>query len=237
MLLQVLSHVCHSDSTDHTQILVSLLASTGSQTTPNWKDGPKFPLWALIIRQAAQSLIDQVKEYTVTHGGGLTKSNQSASSTDHGRVLCIWKLYFATLLVKHLYACLGTSKGPIEGVTMDDCQNMLEEIRVMTDPIFMALGVDNLRVIMCKCLNNIKDVVIPDLDAQRIQTVVTPVLDVQKLRECIANEPIDITFSVKAITYAIGEDKLNLIEFINKMVCDAYVNGTQKPVQLVLTSS
>ncbi|KAJ1914323.1 hypothetical protein H4219_004843 [Mycoemilia scoparia] len=200
-LFRVLLHVCHCNATG----LISELADKLNSINPssNQKENTKINEWALGIKQAAQALIDQAKE--LNPGNGLFKGDQSASGTDHDRVLCIWKLCFATYISKNLYEYLEKLKTPVDGVTTDDCFNMFGQINDIANPILGTIGVDNLNDIYKIVLSNGANVDYPEHV-------------VQKIHECIASEPVDITDSVKAITFDVDGKVVNLEDHINNLV-------------------
>ncbi|KAJ1916682.1 hypothetical protein H4219_003641 [Mycoemilia scoparia] len=212
-LLRVVELVCHTSTTDLTKVLTDKLKSISSVVSPNWEANPNFPFWALGIKKAAQSLIDQAKDYNDAYDS--MKNDENASSTDHDKVLCIWKLYFATFLVQHLYIRLRSLEIPVDGaivlespvvgVTVNDCHNIFWQINGIAKSILDALDVESI-VAYFNSLQN------------KTSTVKCPVLDVQKLRECIASEPVDITDLVNAITFEVVEEEVNLVEFIPYIV-------------------
>ncbi|KAJ1913398.1 hypothetical protein H4219_005232 [Mycoemilia scoparia] len=203
ILFKVLSHICHTNATGLTEELTEHLESIGSQSSPNWTENTNINEWALGIKQADQALIDQAKDYIDAHG--LTKNDQNPSGTDNGMVLCIWKLYFAIHLVQHLYFNLILLERPVDVVTTDDCINMFGQIKQIVGPTLGTINADNLDAYFTEFLSN-------DANA------VNPGHVVQKIDECIASEPVDITDSVKAITFDVDGKAVNLVDHINNLV-------------------
>ncbi|KAJ1916686.1 hypothetical protein H4219_003645 [Mycoemilia scoparia] len=213
ILLQVLFHFCDISAFEPTKELTDNLDSIGSKSSPNWKENPNINMWALVIKSAAQALISQAKEYTDAHG--LIESKHNDGDTDHDRVLCIWKLYFATFLVQHLHVRLELLKRPVGGVTtvvkipviiatVDDCHNMFEQIIDISNPI-IALDSEGFESFFGKLQRNIYDEVFITLNNQ-------------KLHECIADQNVDITDSAKAITFGLGLIEFNLFQHIKAIV-------------------
>ncbi|KAJ1916821.1 hypothetical protein H4219_003554 [Mycoemilia scoparia] len=169
--------------------------------------------WAVGTKMAAQALFDQAKEYIDAHG--LFKNDQNASSTDHDRVLCIWKLFFAANIIQHLYLRLRKSKNPVDEVTIEDCEKMIQRIKEMAKPIIDGLGVEDYESYIAKYGGDANAVVAVDLS-------------IEKLREFIASEPIDITNSVMAITFYLGEEEdVELVYYIS------YISNGYDPKQCV----
>ncbi|KAJ1911870.1 hypothetical protein H4219_005803 [Mycoemilia scoparia] len=174
-LFYILCCVCHTNGAHLIKEVAVKLKSIKS--SPDWKENPNINEYILGIKQAAQLLIDQAKEYSDAHG--LTKNDQSASGTDHDRVLY--------------------------GVTTDDCLNLFGQIKDIANPILGTIDVHNLSEFYEKVLRN-------DIDAAYSDHVV------QKILECIASEPVDITDSVKAITFDVDGKVVNLEDHINNLV-------------------
>ncbi|KAJ1916677.1 hypothetical protein H4219_003636 [Mycoemilia scoparia] len=200
ILFRILSHVCHINALGLTQELADKLM--GIKKSPNWTENTNINKWTLEIKQAAQLLIDQAKE--LNPDNVLFKVDQSASGKDHEKVLCIWKLCFATYLVLDLHGYLTILGRPVDGVTFDECYNMFGQIKDIVDPILGVINVSNYEAFFEEY---------PKANAN----AVNPSHVVQKIHECIASEPVDITGSVKAITFDVDGEAVNLVNCINNL--------------------
>ncbi|KAJ1916673.1 hypothetical protein H4219_003632 [Mycoemilia scoparia] len=210
LLPEVLYSFSHWEVSTLTPKLTDKLTSIGNIVLPVWKENTNINKWALEIKQAAQSLIDQAKE--LNPDNGLFKGDQSPSGTDHDRVLYLWKLYFATFLLQHLYGRLRfleiTEDGVevleslVEHVTAFDCYEMSGQIENMVNQI----------------LDAVKDPEASSGDFEdSTDTVVDPVLVVQKIRTYITGQQVNIIASVKAIAFDVDGKAVNLVNCINNL--------------------
>ncbi|KAJ1911871.1 hypothetical protein H4219_005804, partial [Mycoemilia scoparia] len=183
VLFTILLSVCYTNATDLIKELADKLNSINPSS--NQKENTNINEWAPEIKQAAQSLIEQAKEYNVAHG--LTKNDQSASGTDHDRVLCILKLHFAISFVLKLYDCLTPLGRSVDGVTTNDCNVMFWDTKSIVDPTLHAINIASYDAYFEQH---------PKVGANAVYSDYV----VQKIHEHIASEHVDITDSVNAIT-------------------------------------